>query len=326
MRLLSASMMRGAAIAFAIAVVPAAHAQQKFPSKPIRVITAFSAGSQADILARIIGQKITEHWGQQIVVDNRPSGGGIVASQAVLSANPDGHTLFFVTNGHAISASLYSKLPYDVLRDFSGVSQVSSAANVLVVSRDLGVKSVQELIALAKAKPHQINFASPGVGSGTHINCEMFKAAAALDVVHVAYKGAPEALNDVVANRTQFTFASPAATGPFIRDGRLIALAVSTKERSPALPNVPSVSEAAIPGFDFDQWFGVVASAKTPRAIINQLGAEFSRALALTDVKERMLSLGSVPHPSTPAEFDAFIRAEVQKFAKVVKVAGVRGD
>lgn len=235
------------------------HAQQTYPVKPIRMLVPFSAGSLTDVLARMLGQKMFERWGQQVVVDKRPSADGIVASQIVASAIPDGYTLIIVSSGHAASVSLYSTLPYDTVRDFAAVSQVTNVSQALVVGKGLGVKSVQGLIALAKAKPGQINFASPGIGSGTHINGEMFRLDAGIDVVHVPYKGAPEALNDVMTGRVQFSFSSPLFVAPFIRDGRLIALAVSTRERSPLLPNMPTIAESGLPGFEFDQWFGLLA-------------------------------------------------------------------
>lgn len=300
------------------------HAQQNYPSKPIRMLVPFSAGSLTDVLARMLGQKVFEHWGQQVVVDNRPSAGGIVASQIVASSNPDGYTLIMVSAGHAASATLYSKLPYDTVRDFAGISQVTNVSQALVVSRDLGVKSVKELIALARSKPGQINYASPGIGSGTHINGEMFKLDTGIDVVHVPYKGAPEALNDVMTGRVQFSFLSPLFVAPFLRDGRLVALAVSTKERSPLLPNVPTIAESGLPGFEFDQWFGLLAPAKTPRPIIHQVSKEVARILELPDVKERILSGGASPKSSTPEQFDAFIRSEIEKLGKVIRASGAR--
>ena len=308
----------------AMAAPHPAHAQQNYPAKPIRMLVPFSAGSLTDVLARMLGQKMFEHWGQQVVVDNRPSAGGIVASQIVASSSADGYTLIMVSSGHSASVSLYSKLPYDTVKDFAGISQVTNVSQALVVGKGLGVKSVQELIALAKSKPGQINFASPGIGSGTHINGEMFKLDAGIDVVHVPYKGAPEALNDVMTGRVQFSFLSPLFVAPFLKDGRLVALAVSTKERSPLLPNVPTIAESGIPGFEFDQWFGVLAPAKAPRPILHQLSKEIARILELPDVKERILAGGASPKASTPEAFDAFIRAEIEKLGKVIRASGAR--
>ena len=318
---------RGWIPAFAVMTLSALLANaaepQKYPNRPIRMLVPFSAGSGTDILARIVGQKFSETWGQQVVVDNRPSGGGVVAAQALVSSTPDGYTLMMVSAGHAASATLYAKLPYDVRRDFAGVSQVSSAPNLLVGSKDMGVKTIKELIALAKAKPGFINIGSAGIGSGAHINAEMFKIEAGINIVHVPYKGAPEALNDIMAGRTHLFFANPLNAAPFVKDGRILAFGVSTKQRNAMMPTVPAISET-IPNFEFDQWFGLLAPAKTPRAIVKQLSDEVARALASPEVKERMLSMGNTPKPSTPEEFDKFIASEIEKLGRVIKAAGVQ--
>jgi tripartite-type tricarboxylate transporter receptor subunit TctC len=310
----------GALTTASLAAQPAA----KFPNKPIRMLVPFSPGSQTDIFARWIGEKMTENWGQQVVVDNRPSAGGTVASQYVVAANPDGHTMMMVATGHAANATLYSKLPYDVVKDFSGVSQVASVPNLLVVAPSLGVKSVKELIALAKSKSGQFNFSSAGIGSGTQVNGEMFKIMAGIDVTHIPYKGAPEALNETIAGRVQFCFSPILVAAGQVKAGRALALAVSTANRSPMFPNVPTVAEAGVPGFDFDQWYGLIASAKTPRPLINLANKEIVRILNLPDMKERMLSQGATPKPTTPEEFDKFIRSEVVKMGKVIIAAGAR--
>jgi len=301
-----------------------ADAAEKYPSKPIRMLVPFSAGSQTDILARWIGEKITESSGQQVVVDNRPSAGGTIASQYVLSANPDGYTLMMVSTGHAGNATLYSKLPYDTVKDFSGVSQVASVPNLLVVSPALGPKTLKDLIAYAKSRPGQINFSSAGVGSGTQINGEMFKLAAGIEATHIAYKGAPEALNEAIAGRVHFCFSPILVAAGQVKAGRAQALAVSTAKRSAMFPDVPTVAEAGVPGFDFDQWYGLLASAKTPRPLIRTVNNEVVRVLNLPDIKERMLTQGATPTPTTPEEFDAYIRSEVKRFAKVLIAAGAR--
>jgi tripartite-type tricarboxylate transporter receptor subunit TctC len=302
-----------------------ARAQQpSFPNKPIRMIVPFSPGSQTDILARWIGEKMTEKWAQQVVVDNRPSAGGTIASQYVLAANPDGHTLMMVSTGHAGNATLYSKLPYDTIKDFSGISRVASVPNLLVVSPALGVKSVKELIALAKSKPGQLNFSSAGIGSGTQINGEMFKLAAGINATHVPYKGAPEALNEAMAGRVEFNFSPILVAAGQVKAGKVLALAVSTASRSPMFPDVPTVAEAGIPGFEYDQWYGLLASARTPRPLITVLNQEVVRILNLPDMKERLLTQGATPASTTPQEFDAFIRSEVKRFAQVLIAAGAR--
>jgi tripartite-type tricarboxylate transporter receptor subunit TctC len=302
----------------------AAEQPHAFPSKPIRMLVPFSPGSQTDILARWVGEKMNENWGQQVVVDNRPSAGGTIASQYVLSANPDGHTLMMVSTGHAGNATLYSKLPYDTVKDFSGVSRVASVPNLLVVPPSLGVKTVKELIAAAKAKSGQFNFSSAGVGSGTQINGEMFKLAAGIQATHVPYKGAPEALNETIAGRVEFCFTPILVAAGQVKAGKVTALAVSTATRSPMFPNVPTVAEAGVPGFEYDQWYGLLVAAKTPRPIVITLNKEVVRILNLPDIKERLLTQGATPAPTTPEEFDRFIRSEVQRFAKVLIAAGAK--
>jgi len=307
-----------------LAAAGPATAQQQYPSKPIRMLVPFSAGSQTDILARWIGEKITDASGQQVVVDNRPSAGGTIASQYVLAANPDGYTLMMVSTGHAGNATMYSKLPYDTIKDFAGISRVASVPNLLVVSPTLGPKSVKELIAFAKSKPGQINFSSAGIGSGTQINGEMFRLAAGFEATHVPYKGAPESLNETVSGRVHFTFSPILVAAGQVKAGRALALAVSTSRRSSMFPDVPTVAEAGVPGFDYDQWYGLLASAITPRPVVRTVNKEVVRILNLPDIKDRMLTQGATPTPTTPEEFDAFIRSEVQRFAKVLIAAGAR--
>ncbi len=301
-----------------------APAQEKFPTKNIRMLVPFAAGSQTDILARWIGEKFLESWGQQVVVDNRPSAGGTIASQYVLDANHDGHTMMMVSTGHAGNATLYSKLPYDTIKDFAGVSQVASVPNLLVVAPNLGPKTVKELIALAKAKPGTMNFSSAGIGSGTQINGEMFKLAAGIVATHVPYKGAPDALNNVIGGGVQFNFAPILVAVGQVKAGRVLALAVSTASRSPLFPNVPTVAEAGLPGFEYDQWYGLLLAAKTPRPIVGAVNKEVVRILSTPEMKERMLTQGATPKPTTPEAFDEFIRAEVKKFAPVIIASGAK--
>jgi len=297
---------------------------QHFPNKPIRMIVGFTPGSEIDVVARLLNQEISENWGQRVVVDNRTGAGGTVGGAIAATAAPDGYTLFFNSVSHTASQALYSKLPYDTLRDFAGVSQATSAPNVLVVAPTQGIKSVKELLALARQKSGQINFGSAGVGSGTHITGEMFRFAEQLNVSHVPYKGVPELLADTVTGRIHYSFSPIGNTLPFVKDRRLIALAVTTTVRSPSLPEVPTVAESAIPGFEWDQWYGLFAPAKTPRAIVNQLSKEMARVLALPDIRERLAFRGSVPKPSTPEQFDKFVRAEVEKVTKAIKAGGIK--
>ncbi len=315
---------RGVLAALALFSTVCAAQPQHFPNKPIRMIVGFTPGSEIDVVARLLNQEISENWGQRVVVDNRTGAGGTVGGAIAATAAPDGYTLFFNSVSHTASQALYSKLPYDTLRDFAGVSQATSAPNVLVVAPTQGIKSVKELLALARQKSGQINFGSAGVGSGTHITGEMFRLAEQLNVSHVPYKGVPELLADTVTGRIHYSFSPIGNTLPFVKDRRLIALAVTTTVRSPSLPEVPTVAESAIPGFEWDQWYGLFAPAKTPRAIVNQLSKEMARVLALPDIRERLAFRGSVPKPSTPEQFDKFVRAEVEKVTKAIRAGGIK--
>ena len=299
---------------------------QEFPTKPMRIVVGFSAGSTTDILARTVGQKMSEAWGQPVLVENRPSAGGVVASSSVATAAPDGHTLLVVSAGHAASAAMFTKLPYDTLNDFAGVSRIANVPSLLVVSPALGVKSVKELVALAKSKPGQLNFSSPGVGSANHLAGELLKTLAGISAVHVPYKGIPEAMSAVVSGSVQFNFSPVVNILPMSRDGKLLVLATSTEKRSSVLPDLPTLAEAGVPGYVFDPWFGLLAPAKTPKALLAKLSAEVARIVDLPDVKERLRALGGDPAPTTPEGFDAHIRAEVAKFRKIVQDAGIKPE
>jgi tripartite-type tricarboxylate transporter receptor subunit TctC len=290
------------------------------------MVIPFTAGSNSDMLARLIGPKLLESWGQQVVVDNRPGAGGSIAGGIVVTAVADGHTLMLSSSAFATSAALGLKLPYDPLRDFAGVTQVASTANVLVVAPGLGVKSAKELIALAKQKPGQINFASSGVGSGTHYTGELFKFAADMNVVHVPFKGTPEALTDTMTGRVHYYFSPVMPALPLIRSARLLALGVTTTDRVPLLPNVPSLGETALPGFKYDGWFGIWAPGKTPRRTVDAISREVGRILSLPDVKERIVSQGATPRAGAPMELDQLVRSEVATRSKVLKAAGAGGN
>ena len=312
--------------ALTAALLAAGAAAQAYPTKPIRIVVPFSPGSQSDFLARVIGPKLAEAWGQQVVVDNRPSAGGTVAGGIVAGAAPDGHTLMLTSSAIAVSAALYDKLPYDTVKDFSGVTQVASTALVLVVAPALGPKSAAEFIALARQKPGQLSYGSAGIGSGTHFATEALKVVAGINVVHVPYKGVPEAMIDTMAGRNQFVLSPVVPALPLIRSGRLLALAVTTAQRTPTLPEVPSFAESALPGFEYDGWFGVFAPSRTPRPVIDKLAQEVTRVLALPDVKERILTQGATPRSSKPREFDAFLRDQIVERSKILKAAGSRPD
>lgn len=296
---------------------------QPFPNKPIRMIIGFTAGSEVDVIGRMIAHEMAEKWGQRVVVDNRPGAGSTVAGAIVAAANADGYTLFFNSVSHAATPALYPKASFDTLRDFAGVSQATSLPNVLIIAPSAGIKSVKDLIALVKQKPG-MTYGHAGVGSGTHITGELFRQMADLTLTHIPYKGVPEVITDAMTARLNYAFAPIGNTLPFVRDKRLSALAVSTAARSPALPDVPTIAEAALPGYVFDHWYGMFAPAKTPRAVINQLAQEQARILNLPDVKDKITVRGAAIKTSTPEAFDTFVRAEVAKITKVMTAGGVK--
>lgn len=299
---------------------------QAYPGRPIRVLVGFSAGSTTDIMARMVGQKMNDAWGQPVVVDNRPSAGGVLASVTVATATPDGYTLLSVSAGHAVSAALYSKLPYDTLKDFAGVSLFATVPSILVVSPGSGVKSVKELVALARSKPGAFNYSSPGIGSANHLAGELFKSLAKIDVSHVPFKGIPEALIAPLQGSVLFNFSPIVNVLPLARGGKLVALATSTGKRAAAMPELPTIAEAGVPGYVFDPWFGLLTTARTPRPVVEKLNREVTRILGLPDVQERLLALGAEPTPTTPEQFDAHVRSEVAKFRKIIQDANIKVD
>jgi tripartite-type tricarboxylate transporter receptor subunit TctC len=288
----------------------------------VRVIVPFTPGGQPDIFARMVGEKLTQSLGQQIVVDNRPGAGGMTGSKTVAEATPDGYTLLSISSAHAIAPAV-RKLPYDTLRDFTGISMLYNAAYLLVVPPALPVKTTQELVAMAKAKPGQLNFASAGVGSGTHFAAEMFKYTAKIDIVHVAYKGIPEAMTDTMANRVQIFMAPLASSSGLVKEGKLRALGASSPARLPFAPDIPTIAEAGYPGFRWDSWGGMFAPSKTPRAIVTRLNRDVVSILNQPDIQKRMRTLGAEPAPTTPAEFDKHVAREVAIVLKLAKAAGL---
>lgn len=308
----------------ALLLAATTHAQDTFPTKPIRILVGFGVGGGTDVLAREIGVKMTDNWGQTVVVDNRPGAGGTIASEVVARSLPDGYTLGMVAIGHAFAPSFYTKLPYDTLKDFAGVTVVADVPQVLVVAPALRVKSMRELIELAKSK--QLNWASAGFGSSAYIIGEYFNLAAGIKVVHVPYKTMSEALMNTIGDHVQFVFSSATASVGLVKSGKMIALAVSTKDRIAALPDVPTMSQAGMSNFDFGIWYGLVAPAKTPKAVKDKLSKEVARVLALPDVAERLVGQGATPRWTTPEEFDELIRRDVARLAKLVKATGIRAE
>jgi tripartite-type tricarboxylate transporter receptor subunit TctC len=300
---------------------------QKLPEKQIRLISPFSAGSATDFFARIIGPKLSESWGQPVVVDNRPAAGGVVAGEIVARATPDGHILMLHSGAFAASASLYSKLPFDSVRDFAGVTQLASNPMVLVVVPNSGIKSVKELVAQAKQRPGQMNYGSAGIGSGTHYAAELFCLTAGIKVAHIPYKGTPEFINDTIAGRLQFALAAMPPSVPLINAGRLVPLATTSKKRSHLMPQVPTIYEASGLDYDYDGWFGVFAPAATPRRVINLLAKEIARVAALPDVTEAFMKQGAMPTvSSSPEAFDKMVHTEIATRRKVWLQAGIKPE
>ena len=310
-----------------VCVIPAyAQDASNFPTRPIRIVIGFTPGGQPDITARMVGPKLAESLGQPVVVDNRPGAGGVLGARIVATSNADGHTLLSITSAHVVAPTVHARLGYDPLKDFAAITQTTSAAYLLVVPPSLDVKSLKELIALARAKPGQINFSSGSTGSGTHFAAEMFKSAAAIDVVHIPYKGIPEALTDTVSGRVQF-FMSPLASAiNLVRDGKLRALGVSSAKRVRAYADVPTIAEAGLSGFEWDSWGGFLAPAKTPRAVITKLNRECGRLLTSPEVQQRLVSLGAEPQPGTPEQFDKLLAAQLVIYASLARRAGIKAE
>ncbi len=318
-----------ALIAFTLAAGATAtwSAEQSYPTKPVRMIAPYPPGGTSDIIARIVGLKLSDAWGQQIVVDNRAGANGGIGSELAAKSPADGYTLL-VGNMTPIAAnpSLYSKLGYDSLRDFAGITLVAAGPNVLVVNPALPVKSVQELTAYAKANPGKLNFGSGGAGSPAHLAGEMFKTLAGVAMTHVPYKGTVLSVNDLIAGQVQLVFSDAPPAVPHVKSGKLRALAVTGAKRTPLLPELPTVAEAGVAGFALDNWWGILVPAGTPKPVITRINTEIVKAMQTADVKERFANLGVEAIYSTPAAFDDYIKSEHAKLAKIIKASGARAD
>jgi tripartite-type tricarboxylate transporter receptor subunit TctC len=295
-----------------------------YPSKPIHVIVPFTPGSATDVVARLVGEKLTAAWGQPVLVENRPGAGGTIGIAQTAKAEPDGYTLVVVSTGHVVNHVLYKDLSYDTLKDLAGVAPLASLPSVLVVPPSLGLRSVKDLVAAARARPGQFNYGTAGVGSAAHINAEKFNVAAGIKAMHIPLKGTPPMLTETMAGRLQFSWAPSVSTMGQLKEGKLLALAVSTPRRVAALPDVPTIAEAGFPGGEFIFWLGMLAPAKTPRPIIAKLNAEVIRALQSAETKDRLAGLGSEPMSMRPDQFDAFIRREYDALGKVMREAGAQ--
>ena len=295
-----------------------------YPDKPVRMVVPFPPGGGTDVVARAIALKLSEQWGQSVVVDNRPGAASMVGTEMLARAVPDGYTLGFVSMSHTINPSIYKKLPFDPIADFSPVVLAATAPNVLVVSPGVGAKSVAELVQIAKSRPGKLNFPSSGNGGVSHLSMEMFRYAAGIDIVHVPYRGAGPALTALLANETQLMMATTPVALPQMKAGRLIALATTGLKRSSLAPEIPTVAEAGYPGFEADTWYGMLAPAKVPPALVNQANAAVTKMLTQADFKERLAHEGAQPAGGTPAQFAAHIKSDIEKWAKIVRMAKVK--
>jgi tripartite-type tricarboxylate transporter receptor subunit TctC len=305
------------------AVVLQAHGQQ-YPTKPVRVIIAFPAGSGVDITGRVILSKVSELWGQHAVADNRGGAGGSIASALAAKSTADGYTLLMNSSAHVVNPSTYAKLPYDTVKDFIDIMPLVGQPNVLIVHPSSRLKSLSDLLAEARANPGKLNFAIAGIGSGTHLNTEKFKLATKTQVTLVPYKGTAEAIIDVVGGRVDTYFTPISAALPFVQSGKARALAVTTSKRAPQLPNVPTVAEAGVPGFEFILWFGMWGPTGIPAPIVNKIYKDFNRALADPGVREKLATLGNDAMSMTPADFSKFVRDEIALTAKIFQAAGIK--
>jgi tripartite-type tricarboxylate transporter receptor subunit TctC len=315
---------RGLTAAALFAFAAAAHA---FPDKPVRFVIGFTPGGPSDILARALGQKLSERWKQQVVVENRPGAGGNLAAEVVAKGPADGHVWLLGNNSIlATNQSLYSRLPYDPVKDFAPVALVAVQPNILVVHPAVPANSLSELVAYLKSNPGKLNYASSGAGAAAHLAGELFRTMAGVDIVHVPYKGAQPALTDLIAGHAQLMFATSASVIPYMKAGRLRALAVTTAQRSPSVPELPTMSEAGLPGFEATTWHGVVVPAATPSPIVLRLNQDINAVLKEKDLSERLAGLGAEILTGTPRDFQDYIAREIPKWSKVVKDSGAKAD
>lgn len=306
----------------ALAAIPAG--AQEWPTKPVRALIAFTPGSATDIAGRIVAEKLGGILGQPVVAENRVGAGGTIGANAVAKSDPDGYTILFNSSAQASNPAIYTQLPFDTFKDFIHVTAIAGQPNVIVVNPERGYKTLKDLVAAAKAKPGQLNYASAGIGSGTHFNAEKFRLAAGFEIVHIPHKGTPEALADVIAGRVEYYFCPITAALAQVKSGKVTALAVSTPKRSAMLPDVPTSIEAGFPKSDYVLWVGMWLPAKTPAPIAQKLHAATVKVLGDPDVKERLAKLGAEPMPMSMAEFEAFMRSEVDDAIRIAKAAGIK--
>ena len=301
-------------------------AESSYPVRPLRIIVPQSAGGSTDLVARLVAQKLTDALGQTVVVDNRPGAGSIIGTDLVAKANPDGYTLLVVASSITLNPTLHKNLPFDPIHDLAPISQLSAFPNMLVVHPAVPVKSVQELIAYAKANPGKLNYGSSGAATGTHLSAELFKLMTGVQMVHVPYKGGAPAVTALLGGQVQLNFATLPSVLPHVKSGRLRALGVTTTKRSPAAPEVPTIAEAGVPGYDHAPWNGMLAPARTPKAVIARLNGEVAKATHTAEMKSVLLQEGAEPVGNTPEAFGTIIREETAKWAKVIRAAGIEAD
>jgi tripartite-type tricarboxylate transporter receptor subunit TctC len=313
-------------ITAALSLVGAASSAQTYPTKPVRVIIPFAAGGPADFLMRIVGPKLSETWGHPVILDNRGGANQMLGSELAAKSPADGYTLLMTTGGSAINVSLYPKLPYDTVKDFAPITLVATGPNLAVIHPSVPARTLAEFITYARSKPKQVVYASAGAGAPSHLAVELFSTMAKVEMIHVPYKGMAPGMTDLLGGQVQLAFPTISAGIVHARAGKLRALGVTTAKRSPAAPDVPTIAEAALPGFDASNWYGLVAPGKTPAPLVKKVRDDVARVLAMPDVRERMLNLGMEPTSNTPDEFSAHIKSEIVKWAKVVKASGAKPE
>jgi tripartite-type tricarboxylate transporter receptor subunit TctC len=299
---------------------------QPFPTKPIRIIVPFPAGGTTDVFARMISQKLSENLKQQVLVDNRAGASGMIGTEMVVKAPPDGYTLMITATHHAINPSLYKKLPYDTLKDLVAITLVATSPNVLVAHPTFPPNTIQELIALARAKPGQLNFASTGIGGANHLSGELFKSMAGIDIVHIPYKGAAPAMNDLLAGHVSLMFDTIGIELPYVKAGKLKALAVTTAKRTTIAPDIPTIAESGLPGYEAVSWFGMYGPAGMPKEILTRINTEVAKVLHSPDIQKRFIDYGAEAIGNSPEQFAVYLKSEMAKWAKVVKDCGVQLD
>jgi tripartite-type tricarboxylate transporter receptor subunit TctC len=311
-------------VALLLALAAGSALAQSYPTKPVRLVISFTPGSSTDIIGRAVAAKLQEMWGQPVVAENRPGAGGTVGSEFVVRSEPDGYTLLANSSAHAANPGIYKEMRYDTMKDFVNLALLGGGPNVLMVSPDSGWKSLKDFVDAAKKNPGKLNFASAGIGSGTHFNLEKLKLAVGIDVVHVPYKGTPEAIADTIANRTCCYWAPLNAALPHVNGGKATALAVSSAQRSPLLPNVPSVAEQGYAGFDYTLWVGLWGPAKMPADVAAKINKDVNAALASPDLRERLTKLGTVPGNLSIPQFTEFVKKEIEETKTILQAAGIK--